>query len=141
MLPLLVNERRIEPIVIKKANQFVSFNFGYVELLDILIFLGGAPSLDSFLKAYKSLETIFFSYEWFDDPEKLNNTQLPPYETYSNLRNNPLEKNSRPSKFDRWRLDIQKSIIENEIEATTCNWIRKLSKFDQCVWQQENMCP
>ena len=40
---------RVEPIVIKKANQFVSFKFGVVQLLDLMNFLGGATSLDSFL--------------------------------------------------------------------------------------------
>ena len=28
LLPILVNEREIEPTVIKKANQFTSFKFG-----------------------------------------------------------------------------------------------------------------
>ena len=94
LLPLLVNERELEPTVIKKANQFVSFKFGDVQLLDILNFLGGATSLDSFLKAYKTSETKgYFPYEWFDCPEKLNDTQLPPYEPFFNkLRiSNPLE--------------------------------------------------
>ena len=50
LLPILVNERDIEPTVIKKANQFVSFKFGDIQLLDIMNFLGGATSLDSFLK-------------------------------------------------------------------------------------------
>ena len=64
LLPLLVNERQIEPTVIKKANQFVSFMFGVVQLLDIMNFLGGATSLDSFLEAYKTEETKgFFPYE------------------------------------------------------------------------------
>ena len=53
LLPLLVNERGIEPIAIKKASQFGSFKFGNVQLLDKLNFLGGATSLDSFLKAYR----------------------------------------------------------------------------------------
>ena len=53
LLPILVNERDIEPTVIKKANQFASFNFGDIQLLDIMNFLGGATSLDSLLKAYK----------------------------------------------------------------------------------------
>ena len=58
LLPILVNERDIEPTVIKKANKFISFNFGDIELLDIMNFLGGgATSLDSFLKAYKTSET------------------------------------------------------------------------------------
>ena len=54
LLPILINERNMEPTVIKKANQFVSFKFGDVQLLDIMNFLGGATSIDSFLKAYKT---------------------------------------------------------------------------------------
>ena len=62
LLPILINERNMEPTVIKKANQIVSFNFGDVQLLDIMNFLGGATSLDSFFKAYKTSETKgFFS--------------------------------------------------------------------------------
>ena len=53
LLPILVNERLIEPTVIKKANQFVFFKFDNVQLLDIMNFLGGATSLDSILKDYK----------------------------------------------------------------------------------------
>ena len=54
----------MEPIVIKKANQFVSFKFADVQLLDIMDFLGGATSFDSFLKAYKTAEIKgFFPYE------------------------------------------------------------------------------
>ena len=56
LLPLLVNERRIEPIVNQKANQFVSFRFGDVQLLRIVNFLGGASRLDFLLKAYKASE-------------------------------------------------------------------------------------
>ena len=57
LLRILVNERQIDPTVIKKANQFVFFKFGDVHILDISNFLGGATSLDSFLKAYKTEET------------------------------------------------------------------------------------
>ena len=95
LLPILVNEQQIEPAVIKKANQFVSFKFGDVQLLDIMNFLGGATSLDSFLKAYKTEGTkSFFPYEWFKNPEKLNNKELAPYDSFfSKLRIiNPLEK-------------------------------------------------
>ena len=95
LLPLLVKERDIEPTAVKKANQFVSFKFGDIQLVDIRNFLGGATSLDSFLKAYKTKETKgFFPYEWFKCPEKLNNEELPPYDSFfSILRNiNSLEK-------------------------------------------------
>ena len=95
LIPILSNGRQIEPTVIKKAKQFVSFKFGDVQLLDFMNFFGGATSLDSFLKSYKTEETKgFFPYEWFDNPEKLNNKELPPYGSFcSKLRNfNPLEK-------------------------------------------------
>ena len=95
LLPIVVNDRQIELTVIKKANQFVSFKFGDVQLLDILNFLGGATSLDSFLKVYKTeVPKGFFPYEWFDNPEKLNNEELPPYDFFfSKLRIiNPLGK-------------------------------------------------
>ena len=36
LLPILVNERNIEPTVIKKTNQFISFKFGDIKLLDIV---------------------------------------------------------------------------------------------------------
>ena len=57
-------------------------------------FLGRATSVDSFLRAYKTSETKgFLPYEWFDRPQKMNNSELPPYDTlFSKLRNvNPLE--------------------------------------------------
>ena len=60
LLPLLVNGRCIEPIVIKKATQFVSFMFGDVQLLGILNLLGGDANLDFFLKAYKTSKTKSF---------------------------------------------------------------------------------
>ena len=58
LLPILLNEQDIEPTVIKKANQFISFKVGDIQLLDMMNFLGGATSLDSFLKAYKTSETL-----------------------------------------------------------------------------------
>ena len=59
-------------------------------------FLAGASSLDSILKAYKTSETKrFFPYEWFDHPDKMQNTELSPYDAfYSKLRScNPLGAN------------------------------------------------
>ena len=71
LLPILINERNMEPTVIRKANQFVSFNFSDVQLLDIVNFFGEATSLDSFLKTYETSETKgFFPYELFDCPQK-----------------------------------------------------------------------
>ena len=49
LLPYLIHERDIQPTVIKKANNFVSFKFGDVQFIDIINFLGEATSLDSIL--------------------------------------------------------------------------------------------
>ena len=62
LLPIFVNERNIEPTVIRKANQFVSFKFGEIQLLDIMKLHGGTISLDTFLKAYKTKDTKGFFY-------------------------------------------------------------------------------
>ena len=40
LLPILINERNMEPTVISKANQFVFFKIGDGQLLDIMNFLG-----------------------------------------------------------------------------------------------------
>ena len=95
LIPHLLNDKAVTPTVIKKANQFISFKFGDVQFLDIVNFLGGATTLDSFLKAYQSEETKgYFPYEWFDSPPKLDCSHLPPYDSFfSKLKNlNPLEK-------------------------------------------------
>ena len=143
LLPILIDERNIEPIVIKKANQFVSFKFGDVQLLDIKNFLGGATSLDSFLKAYKTAETKgFFPYEWFDCPQKMNNSELPPYDAFfSKLRNvNLLEKDYS---------DYQ-NLLDSGLKTEEALSKMKLSKpppsgeenyqYLLDIWNHENMC-
>ena len=84
LLPTLVNERDIEPIINKSANNFVSFESGDVLLLDILKFLG-ASILDSFLKAHKPSERKrCFPSEGFNRPHKLinrNNFLTKPFTT------------------------------------------------------------
>ena len=141
LLPILINDRNMEPIVIKKANQFVSFRFGDVQLLDIMNFLGGATSLDSFLKAYKTAETKgFFPYEWFDSPQKMNNSELRPYDAFfSKLRNvNTLGKDYS---------DDQNLLSSGLKEALSKLELSKLPpsgeknyQFLLDIWNQENMC-
>ena len=92
---------------IGKDNQFISFKSGYIQLLDIFNCLGAATNLDSFSKVSETKG--YFPFEWFNDPEKLKSTQLPPYETFfSKLRNNnPLKEDYWDfSKFNRCGLDI-----------------------------------
>ena len=142
LLPYLIHERDIQPTFIKNANHFVSLKFGDVQFVDILNFLGGATSFDSFLKVYKTSETKgFFPYEWFDSPEKLDATFLPPYDCFfSKLRNyNPLEKEftvftkllnsgfSQQESLKKLRLkNVPPSVIDNY------NYLK-------VVWEQEQM--
>ena len=142
LLPILVKERDIEPTVIKKANQFVSFKFGDIQLLDIMNFLGGATSLDSFLKVYKSKETKgFFSYEWFDCPEKMNNKELPPYDSFfSILRNsNPLEKDYNDfQNLVSSGLTTEQALIKLRFDRIPPTGVENYS-YLQSVWENHNL--
>ena len=60
LIPYLIKDKEAEPMLIKKANNFISFKFRDVQFLDIMKFLGGETSLDSFLIAYKASETNGF---------------------------------------------------------------------------------
>ena len=121
----------------------MSSKFGDVQLLDTMNFPGGATSLDSILTAYKTAETkSFFPYEWFDCPQKMNNSEFPPYDAFfSKLRNvNPLEK-------DYW--DYQK-LLSCGLKTEEALSKMKLSKPPRSgeenyqylldIWNQANMC-
>ena len=142
LLPILVNERDVEQTVIKKANQFVSLKFGDIKLLDIMNFLGGATSLDSFLKAYKTKETKgFFPYEWFDCPEKLNNKELPPYDSFFNiLRNsNPLEKDYNDfQNLVNSCLTTEQAVAKLRMDRIPPTGTENYS-YLQSVWENNNM--
>ena len=141
-LPIVVNERDIELTVIKKANQFVSFKFGDIQLLDIMNFLGGATSLDSFLKAYKTKETKgFFPYEWFDCPEKMNNKELPPHDSFfSILRNsNPLDKDYNDfQNLVNSGLTTEQAVIKLRMDRIPPTGAENYSYLES-VWENHNM--
>ena len=142
LLPYLIHEHDFQPTVIKKANHFVSLKFGDERFLDILNFPGGATSLDSFRKAYKTSETKgFFPYEWLDSPEKLDATFLPPYDCFfSKLRNhNPLEKEFTDfTKLLNGGCSQQKSLKKLRLKNVTPSGIDYYN-YLKVVWEQEQM--
>ena len=142
LLPILVYEHNIEPTVIKQANQFISFKFGDSKLLDIMNFLGGLTSLDSFLKAYKTSETKgFFPYEWFDHPDKLQNPELPPYDAfYSKIRScNPLKTEYTDYvNLLKSGLTTEKAVIKTKLSKPTPTGIENYHYLQQ-IWKQEQM--
>ena len=142
-LPILINKRKLEHTVIKKSNHFVSFKFDDVQLLDIMIFLGGATSLDWFLKAYKTSETKgFFPYEWFDCPQKMNNSELPPYDAFfSKLRNvNPLENDySDYQKLLSCGLKTEEALSKMKLSKPPPSGEENY-QYLLDIWNHENMC-
>ena len=142
MLPILVNERDIEPTLSKKANQFVSFKFGDIHLFDIMNLLGGATNLDSFLKAYKTSETKeFFLYELFDHPDKMQNTDFPPYDAfYSKLRScNPLEAEYKDYvNLLKSGLTTEQAVVKLKLSKLHPTGI-EIHQYLQQLWKQEQM--
>ena len=141
-LPILVNERDIEPIVIKKANQFISFKFGEIQLLDIMNILGASTSPDSFFKAYKTSETKgFFPYEWFDHPDKKQNTKHPLHDAfYSKLRScNPLEaKYIDYVNLLKSELTTKQAVVKLSLSKPPPTGIENYQYLQQ-IWKQEQM--
>ena len=142
MLPIFVNERNIEPTVIKKANQFVSFKFGDIQLLDIMNFLGGVTSLDSSLKAYKTSETKgFFPYEMFDHHDKMQNRETPPYDAfYSKLRScNSLETEYADYvNLMKSGLSTERAVIKLKLSKPPITGIENYHYLQQ-IWKREQM--
>ena len=142
LIPYLIRDKEQETSVIKKANDFISFKFGDVQFLDIMKFLGGATTLDSFLKAYKASETKgFFPYEWFDNPDKLDFPGLPPYEAFfSKLRNNnPLDKDFTDyEKLSKSGLDEQQALKKLQIKTVPPSGLDNYSYLQQ-TWQKNGM--
>ena len=138
LLPILVNERDIE-----KANKFISFKFDDNQLLDIINFLGGATSLDSFLKAYKTSETKgFFPYEWFDHPNKMQITELAPYDAfYSKFRScNPLETEYMDYvNLLKNGLTTEQAVVKLKLSKPPPTGIENYQNLQQ-IWKQEEMC-
>ena len=107
-----------------------------------MIFIGGATSLDSFLKAYKTSETKkFFPYEWFDHLDKMQNPKLPPYDAfYSKLRrSNPLETEySDYVNLLKNGLTTEQAVIKLKLSKPPPTGIENYHYLQQ-IWKQEQM--
>ena len=80
------------PFVIKQSSAYLVISNGDLKFLDAMRYLANSCSYSSFLKAYEVEEQKgLFPFDWFDDPEKLDATELPPIECWhSNLKNKSL---------------------------------------------------
>ena len=126
----------------KKGNLFGFLKFGNIQLLDPMIFLGGATGFDFFHKVYTTKETKgFFPYEWFDCPEKFNKKELLPYDYFCSILriNNPLEND-----YNDFQVLFNSGLTTEQVVAT----LRKDRKpptgaenhsYLQSVWENINM--
>lgn len=81
--------------VVKKCNQYMCISNGELKFLDISNFVAPGFSYDMFIKSYEiELHKSFFPYEFLTSYDKLEHTQLPPYDSFfSSLKKvNVLEK-------------------------------------------------
>ena len=62
LLPFLIDERKMEPTVIRQTKHFVSFNFDDVQLPDIMNFLSGEQASTRLLKLIKQQKPKIFSH-------------------------------------------------------------------------------
>ena len=70
---------------IKRTNTYMSLKTENLQFLDIRSYLAPNYSYDAFIKAYKcKLEKGFFPYDWFDNYDKLNFTELPEHKYFYN---------------------------------------------------------
>ena len=82
------------------------------------------------MKAYKTSETkSFFPYKWFDQPDKMKNTELSPFGVfYSKLRSCNLLETEYMDYFNVFKsgLNTEQAVFCEPIQATT-KWKRPLS--------------
>ena len=142
LIPYLINEREAEPMVIKKANDFISFKFGEIQFLDFMKILSGATSLDSFLKAYKASETMCFSLVIGMSAPKSSRTKnyLHAKSFSVKLRNStPLDKDFMDYQNLRSSgLDEQQALKKHPIKSVPASgWDNY--KYLQQIWQKHGM--
>ena len=104
--------------------------------------LGGAASLESFSKVYKTSETkafSFFPYEWFVHPDKMQSSKFPPYDVfYSRLRScNPLETEYKDYvSLLKSELTTEQAVIELKLSKILPTGIEKYHYLQQ-IWKQK----
>ena len=139
---ICVNEWDIGPALIEKANQFILFKIGHVQFSDKINFPGGARSLNSFLKAYKTSETKgFFLYEKFDHPEKMQKTELLPNDAFDwKFRScNPVEvEYSDYVNLIKSGLTTGKAVVKLKLSKPPPTGV-EIFQYLQQIWKQEQV--
>ena len=96
-----------QPIVVKKANTFLTIRNSHFVFLDIINFIAPGFNYANYLKAYKATAAKgVFPYEYFDNLDKLNETELPSQKAFhSSLRNKDLSDEDYTFVCDKWKTE------------------------------------
>ena len=96
---------------IKKSNSYMSLKTENLQFLDIRSYLAPNYSYDAFIKAYKcKLEKGFFPYDWFDNYDKLNFTELPEHKYfYNKLKGKNISDEDYKTCLDAWKNNNMKT--------------------------------
>ena len=79
LLPILVNERDIEPTLVKKANQIHLIQIWWYSVIGYNELSWRSNKLWFILEGIQNFwDKSIFPYEWFDHPDKMQNTELSP---------------------------------------------------------------
>ncbi len=83
-----LNLAKTQKFIVKKNSAYACITTDKYRFIDISNFLAPGYSYDSFLKAHEvEIRKFYFPYEFMDSPDKLECTELPPYEAfYSSLK-------------------------------------------------------
>jgi len=98
-------EEEQRSFVVKKNNYYACISSKYYKFIDLMQYLSVGTSYSKFLKAYQVDEQrVFFPYQWFDHPDKLNHTKLPPHQAfYSCLKQSNISSEDYQYCLDIWQ--------------------------------------
>ena len=121
-------------LTVKKAGKYPCIKSENLNFLEILQFLTPGYNLKSFFKAFDANDKKgFFSYDYFISAEQLDETSLPPYETfYSTLSKDVmfLKKTMRLSDHGKFEQEALQPLRLQEVPKTgpeNYQWLNDLS--------------
>ena len=132
----------VEPVVVRKANKSVTFRFGFVKLVDTLIFIGRAMRFDSFLKTYKMTDERLLPIDmvWsFKEAPILNYFLMKPLSTICGTAN-PLKRtiqNFKGFQTETWQpkrhLRIKNWVSRFQLRMKTTSFRRACGHTRKCA--------
>ncbi len=133
---------KTQKFVAKRNSAYSCISTSKYKFLDVSNFLAPGYSYDEFLKAYDvDVRKSYFCYEFFDDPSKLDLTELPEYKHfYSNLKEcNVLEDEyNQYTKLRQQLKSEEKALKAMKLTSPPKTGPEKYAELQQ-IWQDKNM--